>query len=131
MTEARHHRFKPFLYLLLAGGGDTAERSAMEGVGGGNDFEPTLIMPVLAGQLEEALVGLGTAVAKEDFSTPDQLNQGRRQSTLRGLIVQIGNMDKTLGLLHQGGRDLRMCMTEGTHRDAPAQVEVASAIHVE
>ena len=58
LPEARHHRLKALLDLLLAGGGDACQRPAVEGIEGGDDFKAAFVVAELAGELEQALIGL-------------------------------------------------------------------------
>ena len=56
--------------------------------------------------------------------------QGLRQSPLRLLVIEIGNMNDLLGLLNERFSDGRMRMPERADGDAAAQVEITPAIDV-
>jgi hypothetical protein len=89
LPKARHHRLKALLDLFLAGGGNAGQRSAVKGVFGCDDFEPALIVAELAGQLEQAFVGLDTAVAEEAFSRANEPDERLPQPPLRLMVIEI------------------------------------------
>src|SRR5690606_32956335 len=68
LAEARNRRFEPLFDLGLPRGGDAGEGAAVEGVGGGEHLVTALVVAELAGELEQALVGLGARVGEEDLS---------------------------------------------------------------
>ena len=124
LPEARHHRLEPFLDLLLAGRGDARQRPAVEGVDGGDDFKPAFVVAELAGQLEQALVGLDAAVAEEAFAGADEADQRLRQPALRLVVVEIRGVDDLARLLDQRLGDGRVRVAQRTDRDAAAQIQV-------
>ena len=127
LPEARHHRFKPLLDLLLAGRGDARERPAVEGIERGDDLEPAFVVAELAGQLEQAFIRLDAAVAEEAFAGADEADQRLRQPALRFVVIEIRGMDELARLLDQGLGDGRMSVAERADRDAAAQIEVTPA----
>ena len=120
-------RLKPLLDLLLAGRGDAGERAAVEGIERGDDFEAAFVVAELAGQLEQALIGLDAAVAEEAFAGADEADQRLRQPALRLVVIEIRGVDELARLLDQRLGDGRVSVAERTDRDAAAQIQVTPA----
>ena len=127
MPESLHHRLESLLDLLLAGGRDAGQGPAVEGIQRGDDFEPAFVVAELAGQLEQAFVGLGAAVAEEAFAGADQPHQRLGQPPLRLVVIEIGNVNQLPRLLDQRLGDLRVRVAQRRDRDAAAQVQVTPA----
>jgi len=127
MAKTRHRWREPFFDLLLPGGGDGGQRPAMKRVQGGQNLETPLIVPELAGQFEQALVGLDATIAKEAFARANQADQRLRQPALRFVVVEVRAVDNFARLLGQRLRDGRMRMAQRVDGDAAAQIEIAPA----
>ena len=133
LPEAGEHRLEAFLDLLLAGGGDAGERASVKGVVSGEDFKAAGFMAELAGQLEEALVGLAAAVAEEALAGAQELDQPLGQAPLGFVIIVIRDVNEPPGLLEQRLGDGRVAVAQATDGDAGAEIEVALAgdiIHI-
>ena len=102
----------------------------VKGILRGQNFKPAFVVAETPRQFVKALVGLGPAVAKEDFSRPDPPRQFLRQPPLRLVIIEIGNMPEPPRLLHQGLRDLRVGVAQRANRDPAAQIQVTFAVDV-
>ena len=131
VPESLAPRFESLLHLVLAGGGDAGERPAVKGIEGGEDFEAAFVVAELAGELEQALVGLGAAVAEKAFAGADEIDQRLGQPPLRFVVVEIRNVDELARLLDQRLGDGRVRVAERGDGDAAAEIEVAPARHVE
>lgn len=103
MPEARGHRLKALLHLVLTGGGDAGQGPAMEGVEGGDDLEPALVVAEFPGQLVEPLVGFGAAVAKEHLARGEVTDQLPGQPALRFMVVEVRDVGQLFRLLDQLG----------------------------
>src|SRR6266511_3153786 len=75
-------------------------------------------------EFEKPFVGLGAAVAEKNFAGRQSLNDLLRQSSLRLVIIEVGDVNQLLGLLHEGVGDLRVRMAETTHGNPAAEIEV-------
>ena len=94
VAEAGRHRLETLLDLGLAGGRDAGQRAAMKGILRRQNLEAALLVAEFAGQLEQALVGLAAAVAKENLARADQPGQLLGQQPLRLLVIEIGDVDQ-------------------------------------
>ena len=130
MAEPGDHGFESLLHLFLTGGRDAREGSTMERVDGGDHLEPPLVVPELAGEFEQAFVGLGAAVGEETFAGTDQAHQRLGQPSLGLVIIEIRDVNQLAGLLHQRLGDGRVRMAQRGHRNAAAQVQVTLARHI-
>ena len=130
VLESGHHRLKAFLHLFLPGSGNPRERAPVEGIEGGDDFEPAFVVPEFSRQLEESFVGFRSAVAKKAAPGPDQFDQLLSEPPLRLIIIEIGNVQELTGLLDERGGDLGVGMPKGADGDAAAKVEVALPVDV-
>ena len=130
MPEARNHGFKPLLDLVLAGGGDACQRPAVKGIQRCEDLEPAFLVAELAGELEQAFVGLAAAVAEKHLAGTDFVHQRLRQAALRLVIVEIRDVNQLARLLGQRFGDGRVRVPERGHRNAAAEVQVTLARHI-
>ena len=124
VAEAGDEGVEALLHLVLSGGGDAAERPAVERIDGGEDLESAFVVAKLAGELVEAFVGLGARVAEEDLAGGEVLDEGLGETALRFLIVEIGDVDEPPGLFDERLGDLGVGVAEGTDGDAAAKVEI-------
>ena len=74
----------------------------MEGVDGGKNLEPALVVAELAGELEQALIGFDAAVAEEALAGADEADQRLRQPALRLVVIEIRGMNDFARLLDEG-----------------------------
>ena len=130
MAKFLHQRLKPFLHLFLAGGGNRCQRAPVKGVNGRDNFEPALLMPKPARQLEQTFIRFGAAVTKEYFTRPNLLHERLRQPALRLVIVKIGNVDQLLRLFSERVRDFRIRMPQAANRNPASKVQVTFASNV-
>ena len=130
LAETGHLRLKALLDLLLAGRGYAGERPAVEGVNRCNDFKAAIVVTELAGQLEQALIGLDAAIAEEAFARANEADKRLRQAALRLVIIEIGRVDELARLLDQCLGNGRVPVTQRTDSNAAAQIQVTTAGNV-
>ena len=130
MAKSRHHRFEAFFDFVLTRGGNSRQRPAMKGIDCGNDFKAPFVMTKFTGELEQALIGFGAAIAEEAFTRANKFHQGLGQLSLQRMVVEIGDMNQALGLLDQSFGDGRVRMAQATDRNASAKIQVAFARNV-
>ena len=130
MLETGHRRLEPLLDLVLPCSGNPRQGPAMEGVQGGDDFKPALVMPEFARDLVKALIRLGTAVAEEDFPGSNQRNDVLRQTPLGLVVIEVRDVHQFSGLLDQGVGDRRGRMPKRVHSNASPEVRVTPSCDV-
>src|SRR2546423_412449 len=99
----------------------------MKGGYSSDDFKTAFVVAKFPGELEQTLVGLDTAVAKEAFAGTDQAHEGLSQPALRFVIIKVRNVDQLARLLNERLGDRRMGVAERADGDTAAQIEVAFA----
>ncbi len=82
MPEARHQRLKPALHLVLSRGGNARERAPVKRIERGENFEASLVVAKLAGELEQSLIRLAAAVAEKNFARPQMSDETGGQPAL-------------------------------------------------
>ena len=74
----------------------------MKGIQSGDDLEPPFVVAELAGQFEQAFIGLDAAVAEEALAGADETDQRLRQPALRLVVIEIRGMNDFARLLDEG-----------------------------
>jgi hypothetical protein len=93
VAKTRRHRLETLFDFVLARGGNPREGATMEGIGGGENFEPSLIVAEFSGELVKALIGLGSAIAEKHLARTDGADQFGGQATLRLGEIEIGDVN--------------------------------------
>ncbi len=122
--EAGHEGLEALLVLGLARGGHGGEGAAMERVLHGDDFVAGRRGAPLAGQLEEALVGLGAGVAEEDLAAEGEPGDLLREPGLELVVEEVGAVHEDADLLLHGGDDGGMAVAGVADGDARHEVEI-------
>ena len=125
VPEARDHWLEAFLNLFLPGSRDPGQGSSVERIESGQDLESTFVMPKFSGQFVEAFVGFGPGIGEEDFSGGQVADDALCQTSLWGIVIKVGDVNESAGLIDQGFRDFRVSMAEGANGNTTAQIEVA------
>ena len=86
--------------------------------------------PVLAGDLQRRLVGLGPGVGEEHLPEPGQVREPVRQLLLLPRRVQVGDVDERAGLLLDGLEPGGVRVAEGHGRDPGREVQVGPSLGV-
>ena len=131
LVEALDLRAEALEVLLLAAGGDGGERAAVEGALEGDDAEPlwaAFRILVVARGLDRRLQRLGAGIGEEDA-----VGEARRRQPVGQLLairdaVEVGDVPDLRRLLLQRRDEVGMGMAERVHRDAGAEVEIASPV---
>ena len=103
----------------------------MKRIGRRQNFKPAFVVPELPCQLEQTFVGLRAAVGEKAFPWPDELHQCLGQPPLRFVVVKVGNVNESLGLLDECFGDGRMRVAKTAHGNTSAEIEVTLAIDIE
>jgi len=118
--------------FLVAGGGQRAERAAVERTLERDDavtVVPAAFIDRLAHHLDHALVGFGARVAEEDAVGERMLHQPRgKQFRLRNAI-QVGDVHYLGRLLGDRLGQMRMAVAERGGGNARPEIEESSPVH--
>ena len=131
VTEAVGEGKEIVVEHVLAGGGQGGHRPAVEGVGQGEDGPPplpVLVKGVFAGQLDEALVGLGAGVGKEGRRHPRPAAQPLGQGPAGLGVEQVGHVAQLGRLDGHGVHPLGVGHADGIDADAGGEVDVLLAL---
>src|SRR5208337_3156440 len=111
---------------VLAGRGQSGDRAAVEGAAQGDDRRPGRVLgrPVLARDLDGALVGLGPGIAEEDGVHPRPRAELAGQGQGLAALVVIGYVDEARGLRGDRRREGGMAMAEAVDAYAAREIEV-------
>src|SRR5581483_6551671 len=101
MLESRHRRIESLFDFLLTGRRNSRERAAMKRIRRGNDFESLRVLPDLAREFEQTFVRFRAAVAKENATRRDKIDNAFRQTSLRFCIIEVRNVNEFPRLLVQ------------------------------
>ena len=127
VPEARRRRLEPFLDLFLAGRGNAGQCASVKRIRRRQNFKPAFIVAELAGEFEQAFVGLRAAVGKKAFARADALDQLGGEPALRFGEIQVRDVNEFFGLLDERLGDGRVRVAETAHGDARAEIEIALA----
>ena len=133
VAEALHHRLEVLVIFRLAGGAHSRQGAAVEAGFGGEDhgaLDAAHHVPMLAGQLDCGLVGLGAGIAEEHPVGAAALADRPGQGLLLGDAVQVGHVLEGAQLVAEIAPQHPVAMAEGAHGDAGDAVEVATALVV-
>src|SRR3546814_3172668 len=83
---------------------------------------------VLAAQLDAALDRLDPGIAEEDEVGEADRDEPLRQPLLLGDAIEVGGVPQLRRLVLQRRDQMWMGVTERVHRNAGAEVEIASAV---
>ena len=102
--EAGQQRTEALLDLLLGRGGHAAEGATMESLLGDDDADAGAFLAGLAlametGELQQAFVGLGAAVAEDDATGAATQRKSVGEFALRFVAVEVADVDELAGLL--------------------------------
>ena len=128
-VNAVHH----LVELVLAGGGQSRQGAAMEGVVQGDDGATALailVKGVFPGQLDHGLVALGPGVGEHHVGHTRTGAQLLGQLGVRLGVVQVGDVGQLGGL---GGHRVHpglIVIAQGAHADAGGEVDVLLPGHV-
>jgi hypothetical protein len=122
MLEARQKWAEIFFDLFLPRGGDASHGAPMEGSGECQNAGPARGAAKSSSEFNQALVGFGSTVAKEDLSLSGDFHKTPCESCLGACAVEIGCVDELSGLLTNGTCDLWMSVPERAHGDSSAKV---------
>ena len=116
----------------LAGCRHGSQRAAMKRVAKGDDLEGAIAvqLPPLAGQLDRALVGLGTGVGKEDAVEAGVGGEQAGQLDHRGVVEGRAGIEQLAGLRRQRRGNFRRAMAETIDRPALNEIEIALALMI-
>ncbi len=131
VIEARHRRVEALQVLLVAGCGQRAQRAAVEGLSAADDAEAVRIagdVVILAHQLDAAFHRLGAGIAEEHRIGEGMLDQPFGQTLAFGNAEQVGDVPELLRLRLERRHQMRVGMAQRGHRDAAAEVEIASPV---
>ena len=84
-------------------------------------------MAELAGELEQAFVGLRATIGKKTFARADALDEFGGEPALRLGEIKVRDVDEFARLFDERLGDGRVSVAETAHGDAGAQVEIAFA----
>ena len=128
LPEAARKRLERLLLLRLARGGERRERAAVERAVRGDHVVPlgtAVALPVAAGELDRALVGLRTRVGEEHASAAtEQRVEARTEPRLQVVVIEVRDVQQRLRLVRDRGGDLRVGMSERRDREPGEEVEV-------
>jgi hypothetical protein len=88
------------------------------------NFRATRRTAEAARQFDEPLIGFCPAVAKENLSSACEINQSLCEIRLGSCAIEIRCVDKFCSLITNGRSDLRVSVTERTHSNARAKVQI-------
>src|SRR5690349_10324305 len=101
MAEPGHQRFKAFLNLVLAGGGDACQRAPVKRIDGRENFKSPFIVAKFPRELEQSFVRLRATVAEKHLSRRNEGHDRFGQATLRLVIIEVGYMHQLARLLDE------------------------------
>ena len=130
--ESDRDRLKDLLVVGLTRGGHGHHSPAVKGVQGRDDLEGAVLvlLPVLLGQLDRALIGLGAAVADEYLVQRAVLDEDLRQLNLRNRIELIGCLEQRPGLLRDGVGDGLVGVAHVIDRPPGGEIQVFFPVDV-
>ena len=129
VLEAGKHRPQALVVFRLGGGGDGAERAAVEAAAEGDD----LVLHAVgaeANELDRRLVGLGAGIAEERLSAEAPLGEEPGPFPLGLGVPGVGDMDQPRDLLLHCLDDRRRAMAEEVAAPAREEIEILTPLGI-
>ena len=130
LVEAVDLGAETFEIFLLAAGRDGGERAAVErALEGQHPIALGMAVDPLAParHLDRRLVRLRARIGEEDEIGEGRVDEAAGEALALRILIEIRHVPELRALSHQGLDQMRMRVSDGGHRDAGAEVEVALA----
>ncbi len=128
MAEPLQQRAKPFLHFVLPGRGNAGHRTSVEGALEGENTMPACLTSEPAGDLDEPLIGFGSAVAEKNLSRARDLDKALGQGNLGLCSIEVGGVNQLRRLRAHCRRDFRMGMAQRANGNASTEIEVFRSV---
>ena len=130
MGEALGQRAEIFFHLVLTGCSNAGQGPAVEGICECEDAMAARGASKTARELDQAFIRLGPAVAEKCLSGPGDFHEALGELGLRRGAVEIRAMNETRGLIRHRRSNLGVRVTERTHRDARAEIQILATFKI-
>ncbi len=133
IAEAGQQRIETLLDFRLTGGGHRTERAAVERLQEGDHLVTLRTVSLrafaaeAAGGFDQAVIRLGAGIGEEDFPRKAHVVgvDFLGKFGLERILIEIGNVHQLAGLVADRFDEFRVAMTERTHGDAHAEIQIA------